>query len=128
MEAQAPKHWLDFGNTYQGTNAVHSMEYFTLWIRHLEKRIGISQAYLETISRREHPTGLSGIASTSNDTDFGMGETPLQDGEIREPEDPTSKCSEVWWSLPAMLVRTYFEFISLALTASQRIPRLSQYS
>jgi hypothetical protein len=108
MEAQAPKHWLDFGNTYQGNNAVHSMEYFTLWIRHLEKRISISQVYLKTISRREHPTGLSGIAS--NDPNFGMGETRedsmLQDSEIREPEDPTSECSEVWWCLPSMFIKS----------------------
>jgi hypothetical protein len=117
LEAQAPKHPLDFPNAHQGIDAVLSIDYFARWIRHLEKRMGISEAYLETISRGDHQARLASTSAiASNGSELGIGnvmeisanrmspDTPntdstLEPGEIREHSKDPIDCSEVWWCL-----------------------------
>jgi hypothetical protein len=93
MDARVHKNPLDF-QTYLrrpgGNDPLLSMEHFTLWIRHLEKRITISQQYLKMISRKP-ATSAMGIVSNGH-------RVTSQTGAPSTSKGP-SECLEVLYCL-----------------------------
>lgn len=123
---------LDFQSYLQGDNPIE-LETFALWIRHLEKRIAISQRYLETISRKscDKATRCSTSAIVSNDRDHGIELqldtiSLLEEGEIREdPLQISQGPSELEYS-EVLYCLSYFEQMN-SETTLQLLQRVEEF-
>jgi hypothetical protein len=126
MKPRAPRNPLDFWHTHQSPDTVFSADHCALWIGHLEKRIGISHAYLENVSEKDRRAKSSNESVIAPDDGSESGkrrvvdmvsmddpslDSPLEEGEIREhPSDgPTSKRSKVLLSCAFKFRQDAFE-------------------